>query len=88
LAEIELMRKREQVAELRRWLPPGPRRPTQLADGDLPVHEVRLNELFTGHYRSPFAYHLMFGKKQTDPCPMCTMRIDGKDRTADRQAGE
>lgn len=85
LAEIELMRHREQVAALRRKLPPGPlvqdyvfeEGPADLALGDAPVHQVRLSQLFSGPGRSLVIYHLMFGKRQTTPCPMCTMWIDG-----------
>jgi predicted dithiol-disulfide oxidoreductase (DUF899 family) len=84
-AEIELMRQRERVAELRRSLPPGPvvpdftfsEGPTDLDDGDAPLQTVRLSELFTAPNRSLVIYHLMFGKQQTSPCPMCTMWVDG-----------
>ncbi len=84
LAEIELMKQRERVAELRRQLPKGAtiqdyeflEGPTSLDDGDQPVGNVRLSELFTAPDRSLVIYHFMFGKKQTDPCPMCTAWID------------
>jgi predicted dithiol-disulfide oxidoreductase (DUF899 family) len=84
-AEIELMQQRERVAELRRQLPEGPpiddysfeEGPARLADGDAPVRTVRLSELFTAPDRSLVIYHLMYGKKQTSPCPMCTAWIDG-----------
>src|ERR1043166_5763335 len=85
LAEIELMRQRERVAELRRKLPPGAiiqdyafeEGPANVYGGDTPVRTVRLSELFTGPNRSVVVYHFMFGKKNTKPCPMCTMFIDG-----------
>lgn len=85
LAEIELMRQRERVAELRRRLPLGAivqdyafeEGPANLNAGDTPVRTVRLSELFTGPNRSVVVYHFMFGKKQTKPCPMCTLFIDG-----------
>jgi predicted dithiol-disulfide oxidoreductase (DUF899 family) len=84
LAEIDLMRQRERVAELRRALPPGAtiqdyeflEGPTSLDDGDAPVRTVRLSELFTSPDRSLLIYHFMFGKKQTTACPMCTAWID------------
>ena len=87
LAEIESSRMRERVAELRRQLPLGaPVRdyefeegPANLDDGDSPIRKVRLSELFTGPNRSVVIYHLMFGKKNTKPCPMCTLIIDGLD---------
>ncbi|MDA3645967.1 DUF899 family protein [Saccharopolyspora indica] len=84
-AEIELMRHRERVADQRRRLPLGPvvedyafeEGPADLGAGDEPVREVRLSELFTGPGRDLVVYHLMYGKAQTEPCPMCTMWIDG-----------
>jgi len=84
-AEIELMRQRERVAELRRALPPGAtiqnyeflEGPGALDDGDEPLRTVRLNELFTGPDRPLVIYHFMYGKKQTNACPMCTAWIDG-----------
>jgi predicted dithiol-disulfide oxidoreductase (DUF899 family) len=84
LAEIELLKQREKVAELRRALPPGAtiqnyefiEGPRSLDDGDAPTKNVRLSELFTAPDRSLVIYHFMFGKKQTVPCPMCTAWID------------
>ena len=85
LAEIESMRLRERIAELRRELPEGAiiqdyvfeEGPASLDAGDIPIRKVRLSELFTGPERSLVIYHFMFGKKQTKPCPMCTLIIDG-----------
>ena len=84
LAEIELMRQRERVAELRQTLPPGAaiqdyefiEGPTSLDNGDEPLRKVRLSELFTAPDRSLVIYQFMFGKKQTNACPMCTAWID------------
>jgi predicted dithiol-disulfide oxidoreductase (DUF899 family) len=84
-AEIDLMRQREQVASLRRQLPPGSpvddyvfdEGPARLDDGDAPVSSVRLSDLFTAPGRPLVIYHLMYGKAQSAPCPMCTMWIDG-----------
>jgi predicted dithiol-disulfide oxidoreductase (DUF899 family) len=84
LAEIELMKQRERVAELRRAMPKGAtlpdyeffEGPASLDDGDEPVTSVRLSELFTAPDRSLVIYQFMFGKKQTSPCPMCTAWID------------
>jgi predicted dithiol-disulfide oxidoreductase (DUF899 family) len=84
-AEIELMHHREQGADLRRRLPLGPvvddyvfeEGPADLSAGDAPVRTVRLSELFTRPERDLVVYHLMYGKEQTQPCPMCTMWIDG-----------
>jgi len=84
LAEIELLKQRERVAELRRALPEGAtvpdyeflEGPASLDEGDEPVTKVRLSELFTAPNRSLVIYHFMFGKKQTTACPMCTAWID------------
>src|SRR5205814_7433664 len=70
LAEIELMRQRERVAELRRRLPQGAaiqdyefeEGPANLDAGDTPIQTIRLSELFTGPDRSVVVYHFMYGK--------------------------
>jgi len=83
LAEIELMRQRERCAELRRSLPKA----TPIADyeflegpsldkGNEPIRMVRLSNLFTAPDRSLVVYQMMYGKKQTRPCPMCTAWLD------------
>lgn len=84
LSEVALAAQREQVASQRRSLPPGPtvsdytfvEGPADLAD-DTPLRTTRLSELFGAPDRPLVVYHLMLGKSQTDPCPMCTMWIDG-----------
>ncbi len=84
LAEIELMHQRERVAALRRQLPPGAEMqdyeflegPASLDEDDARVATVRLGELFTTAGRALVLYHFMYGKKQTQPCPMCTAWID------------
>ena len=90
LAEIELMRQRERVAELRRNLPEGApiedyqfeEGPRDLHAGDAPVRTIRLSELFTKPDRSLVIYHFMFGKRQTSACPMCTAWLDGANGVA------
>jgi predicted dithiol-disulfide oxidoreductase (DUF899 family) len=91
LAEIELVHQSERVAELRRHLPKGApiqdyafeEGPRDLSAGDAPVRTTHLGELFTntagkpGPNRSLIIYHLMYGKRQTKPCPMCTAWLDG-----------
>jgi predicted dithiol-disulfide oxidoreductase (DUF899 family) len=85
IAEIELMRQRERVAELRRQMPKGAtiqdyeflEGPASLDDGDEPVRKVRMSELFTAPDRSLVIYQFMFGKKQIKACPMCTAWLDG-----------
>ena len=84
LAEIELLNQRERVAALRQELPKGAtiqdyeflEGPSSLDEGDGPVRNVRLSDLFTAPDRSLVIYHFMYGKKQTNPCPMCTAWID------------
>ncbi len=84
LAEIELLNLRERCAELRRGLPEGAtisdyeflEGPASLDKGDEPVRKVRLSELFTTPGRALVIYQMMFGKKQTTPCPMCTSWLD------------
>src|SRR5207244_11093478 len=93
-AEIELMRQRERVAQLRRHLPPGPaledykliEGPVDLDSDDTPTRTVLLSELFTGAGRPLVIYHLMYGKRQTKPCPMCTAWIDGMNGVAQHVA--
>jgi predicted dithiol-disulfide oxidoreductase (DUF899 family) len=90
LAEIELMRQHERVAELRRHLPQGAlvqdyqfeEGPRDLNAGDAPPHTVRLSELFTKPNRSLIIYHFMYGKRQTKACPMCTAWLDGANGVA------
>jgi predicted dithiol-disulfide oxidoreductase (DUF899 family) len=78
LAEIELLNTRERVAALRRSLPKGAtiqdyeflEGPASLDDGDAPIKQIKLSDLFTGPDRSLVIYHFMYGKKQANPCPM------------------
>ena len=74
IAELDLMRQQERVAELRRSVPVEPVEDYVFTDesGDVP-----LSSLFSAPGRSLILYHYMFGKAQTSPCPMCTMWIDG-----------
>jgi predicted dithiol-disulfide oxidoreductase (DUF899 family) len=68
--EIELRRKNEQVAAMRRRLPPGGVVPTDYRF----VGEngaVTLSELF-GDKSTLIIYSYMFGPKREKPCPMCT----------------
>jgi predicted dithiol-disulfide oxidoreductase (DUF899 family) len=90
LAEIELMRQRERVAELRRHLPEGAtiqdyqfeEGPRDLNAGDAPVRAIRLSELFTKPTHSLIIYHFMYGKLQAKACPMCTAWLDGANGVA------
>jgi predicted dithiol-disulfide oxidoreductase (DUF899 family) len=84
LAEMEMFQGIERVAALRRALPAGAEvtdyvfqeGPRDLNGSDDPVTTVHLSELFTGPGRALIIYHFMYGKRNTNACPMCTMWID------------
>ncbi len=84
LAEIDLMRQQEKVAEMRRGLPQGPEiqdyvfeeGPADLRADGAAVYSARLSQLFSATDRALIVYHFMFGKKNVKPCPMCTAWID------------
>jgi predicted dithiol-disulfide oxidoreductase (DUF899 family) len=81
-AERALVEQQERVAAQRRALPAGPTLGdyafTELVsldagdDGD-----VALADLVGESGRPLIMYHLMYGKRQATPCPMCTMWVDG-----------
>jgi len=77
VAELELVDHVERIADLRRSLPAD----TAVDDYELVEvatgHGVRLSQLFSAQDRDLVVYHFMYGKAQTDPCPLCTMWIDG-----------
>ena len=86
-AENALIEQREQVAQLRRELPPGPvvakdyrfrEGPQDLVDND-PDHYfgTHLSELFTGERDTLIVQHLMFSPDSNAACPMCSMWADG-----------
>lgn len=78
VAEIELRRSAERVAEQRRNLPPGgevPRDYRFVAEDGSPVS---LSELFAGH-DTLVVYSYMFGPDREAPCPMCTSFMSGLD---------
>ena len=81
-AELDLTDHVERVAALRRALPLD----TNVDDYELidasTGDQIRLSELFTVPNRSLVIYHLMFGKAQQDPCPLCTMWVDGYNAVA------
>jgi predicted dithiol-disulfide oxidoreductase (DUF899 family) len=76
--EIELRRKHEQVAALRRDLPEGGELPRDYhfvaEDGAV----VTLEELF-GDHDTLVVYSYMFGPQREKPCPMCTSLMGGFD---------
>ena len=82
VAELDLVDHVERVAALRRDLPSD----TVVDDYELidvsNSHPVRLSELFREPDRALVLYHFMYGKAQLNPCPLCTMWIDGYNAVA------
>lgn len=78
-AEIALRDQSEAVAALRRKLPRNQRVEDlvfeELRDGK--HRPLRLSELFKDPEKPLVLMQFMFGKKQKDPCPMCSMWADG-----------
>jgi predicted dithiol-disulfide oxidoreductase (DUF899 family) len=83
-AEMDLRDRVEQVAALRRKLPPGAEPPqdylfeegaADIADAST-VREVRLSELF-GDKQTLVLYCYMYGPSAKAPCPLCTSFLDG-----------
>lgn len=93
-AEMELRRKIEAVAALRRKLPPGGLIPEdyEFEEGaaefgdDGTVRRVKMSELFRRD-ASLIVYSYMYSAAMAKPCPMCTCILDSLDGTA-RHAGQ
>lgn len=88
-AEIELRRKIESVAAMRRKLPAGGAIPEDYAfeEGGADINDaetvrrVRMSELFERD-ASLVVYSYMYGPAMAKACPMCTAMLDSLDRTA------
>jgi predicted dithiol-disulfide oxidoreductase (DUF899 family) len=82
VAELELTDHIERVASLRRRLPAD----TLVQDYEMvdvnSGEPVLLSELFSAPDRTLIVYHFMYGKAQAEPCPLCTMWIDGYNAVA------
>jgi predicted dithiol-disulfide oxidoreductase (DUF899 family) len=78
--EIELRRKIEQVAALRRSLPAGGEIPEDYAF-ESPNGVVRISQLF-GDKDTLVIYSMMFGPQRERACPMCTAMLTSWDGTA------
>jgi predicted dithiol-disulfide oxidoreductase (DUF899 family) len=82
LAELDLIDHAERVAALRRQLS------ADTVVDDYPFIDVAsgalvpLSSLFNRPDRALILYHFMYGKAQTEPCPLCTMWIDGYNAVA------
>jgi predicted dithiol-disulfide oxidoreductase (DUF899 family) len=74
-AEIALRDRIEEVAAMRRSLPPGPVVPDYefIEDGN----RVRLSDLFAENKPYLILYHLMYWADDDSFCPMCSLWIDG-----------
>jgi predicted dithiol-disulfide oxidoreductase (DUF899 family) len=82
VAELELMDHVERVAALRRTLPDDTRVDEYELVDARSGEGVRLSALFSSPDRALVVYHFMYGKAQTEPCPLCTMWIDGYNAAA------
>ena len=84
-AEIALRRLTEQVAALRRELPPGGEVPEDFVFDRIGDHfrpeKVRLSDLF-GEHSTLLLYSYMFGPERDSPCPGCTHLLDCIDGAA------
>jgi predicted dithiol-disulfide oxidoreductase (DUF899 family) len=89
-AEVDLRRRVEEVAALRRQLPLGGQIPenyifdegsTDLNDAQT-IRQVRLSELFQPGKDTLAIYSFMFGPKMKAACPMCSSIIDALNATA------
>jgi predicted dithiol-disulfide oxidoreductase (DUF899 family) len=74
-AELKLRKQIEDVAALRRKLPPGGEVPEDYVF-ETERGPVRLSQLFKNG-NTLVAYSFMYGPKMEQPCPMCTSIIDG-----------
>ena len=89
-AEVELRRKIEAVAALRRQLPVGGRVPEDYefdeavvdASGAEQVRSTRLSELFAPGQGTLLVYSYMYGPAMATPCTSCTSILDGLDGEA------
>ena len=75
-AESDLLDQIEAVARQRRALPPVGRVPTDylFREGS---SEVSLSDLFADRAKPLILIHYMFAAGAENPCPMCTLWVDG-----------
>jgi predicted dithiol-disulfide oxidoreductase (DUF899 family) len=81
-AEVDLRRRSEDVARLRRALPLGGRAAEDYAFETLDGKTRRLSELFAPGKASLVVYSYMFGPSQKSPCSSCTSILDALDGEA------
>jgi predicted dithiol-disulfide oxidoreductase (DUF899 family) len=80
-AELKLRKQVEQVAALRRKLPPGGKVP-QDYEFEEGAGKVRLSQLFERGKNTLILYSYMYGPKMDKPCPMCASFLDSLDGAA------
>ena len=73
-AEVDLRKRIEEVAALRRKLPTGGEVPQDYAFEGV-EGPVRLSQLFEKD-KTLVAYSFMYGPKMAEPCPMCNAMLD------------
>jgi predicted dithiol-disulfide oxidoreductase (DUF899 family) len=89
-AEIDLRKRVEEVATMRRKLPPGGAVPQDYEfeegrpdPGDThTVRRVKLSELFRPGKSALVVYSYMYGPNMEQPCPMCTAMLDSLEGAA------
>ena len=82
-AEIELRKRVEEVAALRRGLPQGGEVPEDYLFARVPGDEdVRLSQLFEDGQDTLILYSFMFSAEMKSACPMCTSFLDSLDGAA------
>ena len=89
-AEMDLRRKAEEVAALRRGMPAGGVVPEDYEfdeivvgpSGAERVQPVRLSDLFAPGQQTLLVYSYMYGPEMPTPCNMCTSILDGLDGEA------
>ena len=84
-AETDLRARLEEVAKLRRQLPPGGELKEDYTFEELvngTVRQTRLSELFDEH-DTLFIYGFMYAPDMKEACPMCTALLDGLDGQAE-----
>ena len=89
-AEMDLRRRTEEVAALRRGMPAGGAVPTDYEfdeivvdpSGAERVQSVRLSGLFAPGQSTLLVYSYMYGPEMTTPCNMCTSILDGLEGTS------
>ena len=81
-AEINLRNQVEQVAALRRKLPPGGKVPQDYEFEEDGGKKVRLSRLFAPGKSSLVLYSFMYGPNMKHACPMCTAFLDSLDGAA------